>query len=335
MHKLYITPHASVHASTIQQAIHDDPAQAQLLIDDALAAQPRDPQLLRLQAELLARSGELDRAWDMYRTAAALSGQLIAPIKRSVCTICGNDEAELCWVGASHPTDVQVWVRCNECRTARRNTPPNQRTIDATRRAQLARNPMDVSRLHTRLQQTDALIDRIREEGYGMAWLNRVGGSGKANMLVMGSGWGELLASAEWRGFEVQGVESDTTAATWAQESLGVMVWPSLHSVPMVPQDVIVVASGLGEHADPAALLGALSRRLISGGLMVLNVPCHDHPVHRAQGYDDPRWKAPDAAVWFDRSGISLALLRTGMQPLRTWHHPQNVGDVLLLARKD
>ena len=319
---------------TIQQVLREDLESARALLRTALERQPREPALLRLQAESEARSGRYAAAWEAYRAAAAAEGVLLRPIPDSVCGVCACEDAALCWVGTVDAA-VQAWLRCDECRTARRAVAPSSQAAATARRAELAAEEMTLERLQGALHRADSLIERIRDEGYGLRWLDRPNGSGRASMLVLGSGWGDLLANAEWRGFEVQGVESDSAAAAWAQASLGVVVWGCLDAVPPDPKDVIVVSSGLGETAQAGALLDALGRRLVPDGLLVVRVPCLDHPIHRARGYDDPRWSAPAAASWFDRPGISLALLRAGFQPLRSWHHPKSPGDIYVLARKE
>lgn len=287
------------------------------------------------EAERLAREGKLQRAWERYRAAAAAAGVLLRPPPRSQCPVCGGSDAPLCWVGTDESASVLAWVRCADCRTARRAVPPTTDDTLEARRAALSSQEMTLARLHKGLSQHDGLITRIRDAGYGLRWLERPGGSGRASMLVIGSGWGALLASAEWRGFEVQGTESDVEAAGWAREALGAVVWPTLAEVPPTAHDVIVVQHGLGETDAPADLLAALSRRLVPEGLLAVTVPCLDHPVHRALGYDNPRWIAPDAAVWFDRAGISLALIRAGLQPIGSWHHPERPGEIVILTRKE
>lgn len=334
MHTLPASHPPRILEDTIQQALREDPGSARTLIEAYLTERPDSAALLRLRAEALARSGDLKGAWTAYRAAAASVGVLLHPLPSSTCAVCGSTDAKLCWVGSASPTNVQAWVRCTHCRTARRPVPPLPQAAAAARRASLEAQRPSLRDVQARLKEDDALIQLFREEDYGMMWLNRPGGSGRANMLVVGSGWGSLLASAEWRGFDAQGVEQDSDAAAWARDALGVVVWESLAQVPNTPQDIIVLASGLGECTDPIASMAALSRRLVPSGLLALSVPCHDHPLHRIQGYDDPRWLAPEATVWFDQDGLSLAMLRAGLQPVRSWHHPTRIGEIMVLARK-
>jgi SAM-dependent methyltransferase len=333
-HLAFVPDPSSPTHEPIQQTLRTDPHHAIALIEEALSEWPGDEELLRLRAEGRARVGEFSEAWADYRAAASVAGVILRPLPESRCPVCEESDATLCWVGESTPTSVLAWVRCTDCRTARRVVPPSEAVASKARRDSLGAAP-DPAQLQQELLQVDGLIERLRDSDYGLQWLDRAGGSGRASMLVVGSRFGALLAGAEWRGFEAQGIEPDTTAAEWAQDALGVVVWESLQDVPPTPHDVIVIEDGLGESTDPAELLQAVSRRLVTGGLLAASVPCLDHPAHRSLGYDDPRWSAPEAAVWFDRAGVSLAMLRAGMQPISAHHHPQRPGEVVIIARRD
>ena len=321
---------------TISATLRADPAVAQRMVEDALAARPEDPSLRHLRAEALARQGRFTEALPAFRHAARLAGVLIPDLPTAsgsaTCPACGEAEAELCWVGAAQVGEVCRWVRCLECRTARRLDPPHAAAAAQARRRYLQQTPMTTARLHEAILHADAIIERIREEGYGTHWITRPAARRRAQMLVLGAGWGALPAAAAWRGFEVEAVEADPVAAAWARETLGVVTWAELDHSPPTTADVIGVEDGVSDHPAPGELRRRLNQRLVPGGLLALCVPCLDHPLHRAMDYDDPRWTRPDARAWFERGSLSLCLLRAGLQPTRALHHPHRPGEVIILA---
>ena len=185
--------------------------------------------------------------------------------------------------------------------------------------------------LHASIRESDTLISRLREIDYGDAWINR--SISQPVLLEVGSGWGATLAAAGWRGFETFGIEPDAAQAEWARNRLGVMVFPSLGDVPKVPTDVVVI-SGFSRYAQPVELLDGLVERLVPGGLLVITAPMLDHPLHQARGGADPMWKAPEHSLLFERSGLSMLLIRSGLLPERAWHHPTRMGEAVIVARR-
>ncbi|MEL6345322.1 MAG: methyltransferase domain-containing protein [Myxococcota bacterium] len=314
-------------------ALPSDPEVAEHLIAQILSRQPDYPSALRVQAESLARQGRHMEALQTHRKLAAVEGRLLPNPALEPCNVCGEAHAELCWIGELETGTVRRWFRCAECRTVRCMDPDRAGAL-SSRAARLNTAPMTETRLMAALQEADVLIERIRQEGYGTGWLNRPGSHGRAQLVSVGSGWGALLAAATWRGFEAQGVEPTLDAARWARESLGVCVWSSINELPQIPIDVLVLEDGIGEADDPIELLDLVCRQLVSGGVLAITVPCVEHPLRRARGFDDPRWQRPDARLFFERTSISLALLRAGLQPTRSWNHPTRSGEIIILAKK-
>lgn len=185
--------------------------------------------------------------------------------------------------------------------------------------------------LHAAILAGDELIGRVREVGYGDSWLSRP--TGRPMLLEYGSGCGTMLSAADWRGFEPVGVEPDAELAEWARSRLGVLVFDQLDAVPVMPTDVIVV-DRFSRYDQPAELLASLVSRLVVGGLVVLTLPLLDHPLHRARGVASPLWCGDEHALLFERAGLSLLLLRAGLMPERTWHHPARPGEAVVVARR-
>ncbi len=236
------------------------------------------------------------------------------------CPVCNQAGGERVWAGRELE-GARCWVRCLECRTARDITPaPASRPQG---------KPLD---LHAAILAADELISRLREVGYGESWLTRP--TARPMLLEYGSGIGSLLSAADWRGFEPVGIEPDPERAALARSRLGVLVFEQLEAVPVMPTDVIVVER-FSRYDDPASLLASLVGRLVAGGLVVLTLPLLDHPLHLASGQMNPLWCTDEHALLFERTGLSLLLLRAGLMPERTWHHPSRPGEAVIIARRD
>lgn len=235
------------------------------------------------------------------------------------CPICGQAGGELVWDGRELEGSRR-WVRCAECRTARDIEPaPASRPVG---------EPLD---LHAAILAADELISRLQGVGYGESWLAR--SPARPMLLEYGSGNGSMLSAADWRGFEPVGVEPDPERAALARGRLGVLVFEQLAAVPVMPTDVVVV-DRLSRYDNPVALLTSLVSRLVVGGLVVITLPLLDHPLHRASGQMNPLWCTDEHALLFERTGLSRLLLRAGLLPECSWHHPSRPGEAVIVARR-
>lgn len=190
--------------------------------------------------------------------------------------------------------------------------------------------PLTPDELHAEVLESDALISRLRTIGYGESWLRRP--NPMPVLMQLGSGWGSTLSAADWRGFEPIGVEPNPEQAEWSRSRLGVMVFSEVHEVPVIPTDIILI-DGFSQYSKPMPLLQNLIARLVPGGLMVITTPLLDHPWHRAR-ISDPLWSAPEHALLFERSSLSLLLIRAGLMPEHAWHHPTRQGEAIIVARR-
>jgi hypothetical protein len=236
------------------------------------------------------------------------------------CPVCEQAGGELIWDGRELGGSRR-WVRCQGCRTAR--------DIEPAPASRPQGGPLD---LHAAILAADELISRLREVGYGESWLSR--SAARPMLLEYGSGSGSMLSAADWRGFEPVGVEPDPERAALARSRLGVLVFEQLAAVPFMPTDVVVV-DRFSRYDNPVVLLASLVSRLVVGGLVVITLPLLDHPLHLASGQMNPLWCTDEHALLFERSGLSLLLLRAGLSPERTWHHPSRPGEAVIIARRN
>ncbi len=306
------------------KAMFQEPEAAMQLAEQALIADPDCEDAAWCLAESLARAGRLQAAEDIFAHLEGIDWGALQPTR---CPVCRESDSALAWIGGAAGA-LRRWVRCTTCRTVRDTQPPQRTPVHPM-------VPLSGEQLHQSLRQADQLIERLREEGFGEHWLHRPASvPPRASLLEVGAGQGVLLAAAGWRGFDAQGVESHPDAMRWARERLGVMVFADLASVPSRPCDVIIISADVTALPRPTSLLTALSLRLVSGGLLALTVPLLDHPLHRIRGYDDPLWTAPSSRALYERGGLSLMLIRAGLQPVRSWDHPDRPAEAVVLARK-
>jgi hypothetical protein len=217
------------------------------------------------------------------------------------------------------------WLQCSECRTARATQAGAEWDLGAPRPS-----PLTPDALHAEVLESDALISRLRTIGYGESWLSRP--NPMPVLMQIGSGWGATLSAADWRGFEPIGVEPNAEQAEWSRSRLGVMVFSEVHAVPVIPTDVILI-DGFSRYHQPMTLLQELIARLVPGGLMVITTPLLDHPWHRAC-ITNPLWSAAGHTLLFERTSLSLLLIRSGLMPEHAWHHPTRQGEAIIVARR-
>jgi SAM-dependent methyltransferase len=350
-------PDAPALLALAERTLPSDPAQALRLAGEALASDPSSARAAHVQAEALGRLGQVSAAADQLRQLLRAHGELaelqdpagpalsgfIGRFEAAACPLCGEQKTEPVWVGnlsarhhlGGHLDPVRTWGRCADCGLTRVERPAPPAALRAWRAAlpPSAATPPGADQAHLGMDLHEGLLQRIRGVGHGAGWL-RGPGTGP-RLLEVGSGWGEFLAAASWRGFDAVGVEADAAQARWARQHLGVDARGAdeLEGLPEGRFDVIVWRPSIDAAPDPVGLLADLGAHLQPDGLLVLSVPLIDHPVHRLRGAEDPLWWAPERRSWFDRRSLARALLQAGLQPEGTWHQPAAPGAALIIAR--
>jgi len=256
------------------------------------------------------------------------------------CPGCGDSRALPTWVGspmdAQTNEDVCLWTRCTGCGLVRLDEPMPGRQVERIHGP--FPEPPTPAEISAELLRHDTLIMRIRAEGYGTGWIQRWEGAGnpKPRLLDIGSGWGTFLAAADWRGFDVLGVERAEAKGAWARRHLGVEVHDG-DAATRLPEglfDVICAFEVLNQVEDPHAIIQAASDQLVPQGLLAVSVPAIDHPAHRAQGHEDPMWRQPSHRTWFDRETLASAMVDAALQPVGCWYSEKNPGSIEVFARK-
>lgn len=344
-----------------EMLLQSQPEAAAEATQAALRLSPLDPRANHIAAELQGVLGEpeagaarLRQLVQQHGKLAELGGQddgAVAYIGRfgsAVCPLCGGSEAEATWAGNlsrtqrldGHIDPVRLWTRCNRCELLRVDNPVPAGALAAhNTHDTAAATPPEPDELQRRIRTHDADLRRIREAGCGLAWSTDGQHSGP-RVLELGSGWGEFLAAAAWRGFEATGVQACSIQAAWAERRLGSAL---VHSPPDTfvhdseqeagTYEVVVWRGDLGEQADLMPTLRALRRLLAPEGMLMVQASVLDHPLHRIKGNAAPEWRSVGRRVWFERPTLALALIRAGLQPESSWDAEGCAGEIVVLAR--
>jgi SAM-dependent methyltransferase len=144
-------------------------------------------------------------------------------------------------------------------------------------------------------------------------------------LLDLGCWVGFLLAEARDRGWQVQGVEPSTFAASWAREHLDVdVVEDGLleAELPAGGYDAVVMADVIEHLLDPGAALDRCHELLGEGGVLTLVLPDAGSALARAMG---PRWWSviPTHVHYFTRASLQRLLRTHGFDPLETASSPK------------
>lgn len=129
----------------------------------------------------------------------------------------------------------------------------------------------------------ETIPERFR--GRYTPWLDRIHamvGGRQRRLLDIGAGLGMFLRLARECGFDVQGVEPNKEAADALFERFGIPVVNGLfEDVELAEKVDVVTMWDLLEHlADPRSALEKAASLVVSGGLLVMEIPARDSLLH-------------------------------------------------------
>jgi SAM-dependent methyltransferase len=139
----------------------------------------------------------------------------------------------------------------------------------------------------------------------------------RGRLLEIGTSFGEWLASARDRGWQVAGVEISDAAARHAREELGldVLTGEAL-AAPGAPgsYDAVVMWHVLEHTVDPSAVVARVADLLRPGGVFAVHVPNGASLGNRVGGVWWP-WMAPPIHLWyFTPASIRILVERDGFE---------------------
>ena len=170
----------------------------------------------------------------------------------------------------------------------------------------------------------DYLADRRRIEDKFeevLARVERLAGDGR-RLRDVGAGPGFMLAAAQRRGWDAQGLDLNPWAVDYARRELAVEVRRGdllEAELPAASFDAVTMMDLVEHVPDPAHLLVAAARVLRPGGVLAVLTPDAGAVVSRALGR---RWpeveRAPEHLVLFSLRGLAALLGRCGFQALES-----------------
>ncbi len=178
-------------------------------------------------------------------------------------------------------------------------------------------------------QQGKSATDRVYRlvRRVNLRWKRRLieqywrGGTAKGagRLLDIGCGTGEFLAAVRKGGWQVEGVERDEKASTWARESLGIPVRTGdLDSLPTTsaPFDIITLWHVLEHLYDPVGAVRRIRDLLAKGGFVLIALPNIRGIDARIYGSDWIALDTPRHVNHFAPTTLTRLLTDAGFVPL-------------------
>lgn len=229
-------------------------------------------------------------------------------LELSVCPACGGQEFRGFDLGGGN-----YLRRCLACDTvsAAQYADPSEIYVDGYMFGQGGRFGLDVR---------DELFQRylLRVAGRRIAMIERATGGKPRSLLDIGSGTGEVLLTAQERGWRVQGVEPERTAAAMARER-GLPVEVAMLEDSGLPErsyDVVSAFHVLEHVPDSRSFLRTLMRWVRPGGHLVIEVPNFDSVLRRRFGPDWVHLRPLEHLVHFTPRTLTRTLQAQGLQPV-------------------
>lgn len=240
------------------------------------------------------------------RAASTLAAMKI--LELPACPACGGSELRAFELDSG--TQLR---RCASCETvsAGEYADPAEVYVDGYMFGEAGQFGLDVR--HPVFQSYLARVARQRirliERGTGLR-----GGS----LLDVGSGTGEVLMAARDRGWRVEGVEPERTAAQMA-EGRGLKVTISLLEESGLPErsyDVVSAFHVLEHIPDSRSFLATMCRWVRPGGFVVVEVPNWNSSQRRRLGPAWPGLRPLEHLVHFTPTTLPRAMRSVGLRPV-------------------
>jgi 2-polyprenyl-3-methyl-5-hydroxy-6-metoxy-1,4-benzoquinol methylase len=156
-------------------------------------------------------------------------------------------------------------------------------------------------------------------------------------LLEVGCGNGAFLARMRSRGWQVQGVEVDPTAANIAEETLGLRVYVGTLEAANYASasfDALTMKHVIEHASDPVGLLKECHRIVKPGGELILATPNIDGIGHRRFQQNWRDLDPPRHLHLFSRLSLENVARKAGFYMVETWTTPANT-EVMALGSTD
>ncbi|MDR2421271.1 MAG: methyltransferase domain-containing protein [Oscillospiraceae bacterium] len=135
-------------------------------------------------------------------------------------------------------------------------------------------------------------------------------------LLEVGIGAGELIATALEFGFDVSAVEISEEQARYAADMLGIPIWRGdmLDFDTERRFDIITMGDVIEHVSDPRAALVKAHGFLRDGGVLWLSTPNFESGFTRMMKFGDAMWCEPSHISWFSFDTLRALLSETGFE---------------------
>lgn len=157
--------------------------------------------------------------------------------------------------------------------------------------------------------------------------------SSKGNLLDIGAGTGDFLATAKADGWHVSGIEPSERAKSIAIAK-GVAFSDSTQTFPDHSFDAITMWHVLEHVPDPSAQLGELKRLLKPDGVILIAVPNFKSEDAKMYGQHWAAFDVPRHLWHFSRTAIDTLASQNGLRLEKTHPMPFDAFYVSLLSEK-
>ena len=234
------------------------------------------------------------------------------------CPLCRHDHFTYQFTHADLPI-----VRCDGCSLLMRNPQPSDDELRAIysddyffgTSADGANDSYEKEFARLKQATASAYLDRV-EQYLGWDHASRRG----KRLLDLGAGLGDLLVTAQSRGYDVTGIEYSASSVARANARLGAAIvrQGTIESVrpPDGSYDVCMLSDVIEHTRDPLAVLDQVWRVLKPGGAVFVATPSLDSWSARLLRDRWMEFKA-EHLFFFDSATLESALVRAGFEHVR------------------
>jgi 2-polyprenyl-3-methyl-5-hydroxy-6-metoxy-1,4-benzoquinol methylase len=173
---------------------------------------------------------------------------------------------------------------------------------------------------HSMPSSIEQLKARAEGECYKIDIVRRFVSGGR--LLEIGPSHGSFAFLAKQAGFEVEAIEMDLRCCRFLEDVVGVRAIhhsdPAMALATAMPYDVVALWHVIEHLPDPRAVLGAISRKMLPGGILVIAAPNPSSFQFRVLGRYWTHIDAPRHTALIPAPVLSGFLGKSGLRTLMT-----------------
>lgn len=226
---------------------------------------------------------------------------------------------------------MPINIKCNLCDSENhidyKNIAGHKNIVQCNRCGLIFTNPMpDLETIKEELQKVPVVSEvelKVEENKYEI-FLEEIGSlnkNQKGKLLDIGCGFGQLLASAKKRGWQIFGLEINKFKVAFASEKLGIDIYcGELKEAEYLDDsfEVITVIEVLEHLINPSGFLQEINRILKKDGILVIVVP----NVESFNAKTDPSWWQSYHFFHFSTNSLTQILKKNNLEVVKIIINP-------------